>query len=366
LSEQAGEVWRGTPLEQVCQRVETIPSPSRSRSDRLRDLLLTSEADIARRLWSDVFFEGLKIMVGADNTDVVMFEGIEVACYLPPLRATGTQARLIYDAFNAEAALQRLIFAVDRAVPSRWPAAAYSYIQSGRIEEYERLLCQEANQVIAVSDEDAALLNEYQPRNPIAVVPNGIFVADYQQSIERLDLGPNALVFTGKMDYRPNVDAVLWFVEAILPQVRQQMPDATLYVVGQQPHARIEALRGQPGVQITGWVKDVQPYLRGAAVYIAPLRMGSGTRLKLLEAMACGSTVVATTIARSGMKSAADQAMRVSDTPAAMAEAIIQLLRDPSARQTYGEAAQAFVRAHYDWSVLIPELLKLFAESTRG
>ncbi len=366
FSDQAGDAWRGTPLEAICQQIETVPTPTRSKTDRLRDLLLTRQADIARRLWRDSFLERLKTLVNSRDVDVVQFEGIEVACYLPALWSIGTRARLVYDAFNAEAALQRVIFEVDRGVPARWPAAAYSFIQAGRIEQYERLLCQQADQVIAVSDEDAAILQAHQPGKAVAVVPNGIFVDDYQRTTERLDLGANALVFTGKMDYRPNVDAVLWFAQAILPLVRQQVPDARLHVVGQQPHARIESLRGQAGIEITGWVKDVQPYLRGAAVYVAPLRMGSGTRLKLLEAMACGCAVVATTIARSGMKAAANQSMQVSDTPAALAESIVRLLRDPTERRRYGETARAFVRSHYDWSVLIPDLLKLYAEPTRG
>jgi sugar transferase (PEP-CTERM/EpsH1 system associated) len=366
LSDQPGQPWQGTPLAEACQHIETVATPTRSKLDRLRDLLLSRDADIARRLWSDECFARLVALVNAGDVEVVLFEGIEVACYLPPLRASGTRARLIYDAFNAEAALQRVIFQVDGAVPKRWPAAAYSFIQAGRIEGYERRLCQQADQVIAVSEEDAAILGAHQSPNPIAVVPNGIFVEQYQRTAERLDLGTNALVFTGKMDYRPNIDAVLWFVQSILPLVRRQVPDATLYVVGQQPHPRIEALRGQPGVEITGWVRDVQPYLRGAAVYVAPLRMGSGTRLKLLEAMACGCTVVATPVARSGMKAAADSVMQVSETPAALADSIIELLRDPARRASYADSARAFVQSHYDWSVLIPDLLKLLAEPTRG
>ncbi len=366
FSDHAGKVWQGTPLETICQSIETVPTPTRSKADRLRDLILSSEADIARRMWSDAFFDKLKSLLADGTIDVVQFEGIEVACYLSPLRESGTSARLVYDAFNAEAALQQVIFEVDRAVPARWPAAAYSLIQASRIKHYERLLCQQADQVIAVSDEDAAILSQHQPKQAIAVVPNGIFVEDYQPASKQLDLGPHALVFTGKMDYRPNVDAVLWFVQEILPIVQKQVPDARLYVVGQQPHPRIEALRSHPNVEITGWVKDVQPYLRGATVYVAPLRMGSGTRLKLLEAMACHCAVVATTIARSGLKSTANTAMRVADTPTSQAEVIVHLLNNPTERVTLGQAAHLFVRSSYDWSVLIPDLLKLYTEPVRG
>src|SRR5690606_23656791 len=115
------------------------------------------------------------------------------------------------------------------------------------------------------------------------------------------DLGPCALIFTGKMDYRPNVDAMLWFASDILPQVRSIMPDVRLYVVGQKPHPRLEVLRDHDHIVLTGWVPEVTPYLHAAAVYIAPLRMGSGTRLKILEAMAAGCAIVATTLAAAGL-----------------------------------------------------------------
>ncbi len=354
------ESWRDTPLAQFCKTIQIVAMPDRSKKDRLRDLLLSNHPDIARRLWDETFFNCLKTLVREQNFDVIQFEGIEVAPYLIPLQQHGTKAKLIYDAFNAEAALQRVIFEVDRDDWRRLPAAAYSLIQSHRIARFERDLCRAADGVIAVSAEDAAILSKHRPDHYIPVVTNGIFVDDYVEATEQLDLGDHALVFTGKMDYRPNVDAMTWFAEAIFPLVQAEIPDTHLYIVGQKPHPRLEKLREHDHISITGWVRDVQPYLQAAQVYVAPLRMGSGTRLKLLEAMASGCAVVATGIAMSGMKQETHDAIIVADEPESLAKATINLLNNIDQRKHLGEKASAFVRAHYDWSVLIPGLLEIY------
>lgn len=353
-------MYSSTPLHEWCSQIETLPAPRRGKGARLRDLLLSGQPDIARRLYSPDFERRLLALVTQNRYDVVQFEGIEVASYLPMLRQSGVPARLCYDAFNAEAALQRVIFEVDREDITRWAAAGYSLVQSGRIAQFERALCQQADLVIAVSDEDAALLRQYHPDRRVFVVPNGIFADSYIEFGEQLELGQHALVFTGKMDYRPNVDAVFWFSEAILPLIQRRYPDARLYVVGQKPHRRLEKLRDVPGIEITGWVQDVKPYLRGASVYIAPLRMGSGTRLKILEAMAAQCAVVATSLAASGLRDDARYALRIADTPQQIADAVVELLGDPPQRQVLGERASDYVRQLYDWSKLIPHLMQAY------
>jgi glycosyltransferase involved in cell wall biosynthesis len=200
----------------------------------------------------------------------------------------------------------------------------------------------------------------------VPVVPSGIFVSDYTKESSAVDLGPRALVFTGKMDYRPNVDAMLWFYEAILPHVRREFADVRLVIVGQQPHGRLDALRADPAVTVTGWVDSVQPYLRGAAVYIAPLRMGSGTRLKLLEALATERAIAATTTAAAGLLPDVRAAMRIADDAAGFAAHITDLLRAPDQRVALGTQARQAVSATYDWSAIIPRLLQVYEELGHG
>ncbi len=127
-------------------------------------------------------------------------------------------------------------------------------------------------------------------------------------------MGANSLVFTGKMDYRPNVDAVVWFADAVFPLIQAQTPGVTFYIVGQQPGPRVAALAGRPGIVVTGKVPDTRPYIAGAGVYVIPLRIGGGTRLKVLEAMAMGQAVVSTRLGCDGfpLRMAGRSRMRTS------------------------------------------------------
>lgn len=357
-----------TPLIELCAAVETIPAPTRSTAQRLRDFCFSRQPDLTRRLYSDIFERKLEEVLSQTSFDLVQFEGLEMTGYLPAVRRHQPTAKLVYDAHNAEYALQRIFYEVDRENIRRWPAAAYSWVQSRRIERYERSICEQVDGVIAVSDEDAELLCAFRPDRRVAVMPNGIFVDDYNSSTgeEHLDLGEHVLTFTGKMDYRPNVDAMLWFTDAILPQVLKHIPNARLYIVGQKPHRRLEALRDKQRVEITGWVAQVHPFLRATDVYVAPLRMGSGTKLKILEAMAVGCAVVATPTAAAGLPPEVKQATVIAEREADLAEAIVTLLQDPARREALGKMAQAAVQQHYDWSLLFPRLLQAYREIGLG
>ena len=252
-----------TPLVNFCEQIITVSLPVRSTRDRLQDLLLTSQADIARRLESDAMHTQLKQLLQDNTFDLIQFEGIEITNYLFAAQQLRPEIATIYDSFNAEAALQKVIAQVDRGEIRKLPRATYSYIQSQRIEAFERAICETATAVIAVSQEDADLLNEFRAQNDVYVVPSGIFTDEYVHPDHSADLLPNSLVFTGKMDYRPNVDAMLWFCEHVLPGVRANV-EANVYIVGQKPHPQLDALRMNPHIHITGWVAEIQPYLHAA------------------------------------------------------------------------------------------------------
>ena len=349
-----------TPLDKLCIRVETVSPPPRTSLDRLRDLVSSTRPDLAHRLMSADFQQRLIDLLSEVRFDLVQFEGLEMAAYLPVVRQQQPNAKLCYDAHNAEYQLQQMIFEIDRRALRHWPAALYSLIQSRRIAQFERTICQQADCVLAVSEEDAQALRSFNVDTPISVVPNGIFTQHYDGKNEQLDLGGCVLTFTGKMDYRPNIDAMLWFTSEVFPHVLTQIPHVMLYIVGQNPHPRLEHLRDHPKIALTGWVADVQPFLNATQVYIAPLRMGSGTRLKILEAMATGCAVVATSLAAAGLPAEASETIQIVDSASTMADAIVSLLRDNEKQQQLGLSAQAFVRQHYDWSVLIPRLLTAY------
>lgn len=349
-----------TPLGALCQCIRSVPYTPRSARQRLHDLLFTRHADLARRFESAEYAAALRDQLRMARYDAIHMQSLEMAAYLPLLRAAAPQARLIYDAYNAEYDLQRSIFAVDRRQVARLPQALYSFIQWRRLMRFERAVCRDSDAVIAVSEADAAALRKLAPEKEIAVVPNGIFTADYAQPTQRLNLGDSALLFTGTMNYRPNVDAVLWFVEHVLDRVRQAVPSARLFIVGNKPHPRLDAIRQRPDVEITGFVQDVTPFLHSAAIYIAPLRMGSGTRLKLLQAMAVGCAIVSTSVGAQGIALQNGREAIIADDALSFAQAIIGLLNDPDRRAALGAAARQLVQARYDWSVIVPCLLKLY------
>lgn len=347
-----------TPLTDICEYIHVLPTPSRTKSERIKTLIMTSQADIQTRFYSPEFEQKLLSLLHEQNYDLVQFEAIESACYLPIVREKFPDIKICFDTFNAEADLQRVIYEIDRQEAKRLPQAVYSWIQSWRIEQYEGDLCKASDLVIAVSQEDQTILSKYRNDDKTAIMPSGIFVDDYAIPDKEIELSENAVVFTGKMDYRPNVDAMLWFADSILPKI----PEANLMIVGQKPHPRIQHLPERDNISLTGWVDTVPPYLHASDVYIAPLRMGSGTRLKILEAMATGCAIVATSIGAAGLSDEAKSTMVIADTETEFAEAIRQLLNDPGKRQELGECAKKMVKAQYDWAVLIPRLLNAYQE----
>lgn len=352
-----------TPLASLCASIVTVPAPERSRSRRLRDLV-AGHADMARRRWSEAFLAALCQWLSRESFDAIHIEGIEMAPYLPTLQEKAPGALLIYDAHNAEYALQQRIAAQDVRLPKRWPAAIYSLIQSSRLKRFETRVCRQVGHVLACSQADAAMLRALTHHTPISVVPNGIGLESYtQDNLPEIHLPRPTLVFTGKMDFRPNVDAVLWFTHDILPRVRAEMPTVHFAVVGQKPHARLNVLRGREDVTLTGFVPDVRPYIAAADVYVAPLRMGSGTRLKLLEAMAMRRAVVSTRLGAEGLPVDNGVHLLLANTPSEFAGAVLQLLRNPTRRRELGENAARLVQQHYDWKAIIPALERVYQNS---
>jgi glycosyltransferase involved in cell wall biosynthesis len=370
---------RGTPLDDLCRSVKVVRPPQRSMVQRLEGLFLSRLPDMALRLPSAQFQAALAATLDEECPDVVEVEGIELAQYLFQVadgRRGGTDPLLVFDDHNAEYLLQQRAFETDWAQsrpggqgglkprPRRWIGAAYSFVQWRRLRSYERRACLAADRVVAVSDADAQALRSLLPNlNPI-VVPNGVDLDFYTAPVPALDAergpGESDLVFTGKMDFRPNVDAVLWFAAEVLPLIRREVPGARLWVVGRDPHPRLAPLREDPAVVVTGWVEDVRPYIAAAAVYVIPLRIGGGTRLKVLEAMAMGKAIVSTTLGCEGFDLTTGRELVIADTPAKVAAAVLALLRDPQRRERLGQAARRFAASRYDWRIILPRLERAY------
>ncbi len=353
------------PLAALCADIRTVPVPVRSMYQRLLALFRPGP-DMAHRLASVAFGRELGALLRQQSMDVIQVEGLEMAPYgLAAQRVLGGDSPLVvFDAHNAEYVLQERIFSMDVLRPRRWPGAAYSFVQKSRLRTYEGVVCRSADHVVSCSPADALALQNLVPGLDPIVVPNGVDIEHYRPGVvPAADLGPQALVFTGKMDFRPNVDAMLWFCEHVMPRIRESVADVQLYIVGKNPHVRLQRVKNLPGVTVTGFVDDVRPYIAGAALYIVPLLTGGGTRLKILEAMAMGKPIVSTTLGAEGIDPG--PAVLLADGASAFAAAVLRLLRERPMAEALGVAARSFVEQRFDWRSVTRPLMDLYGDQPR-
>jgi len=354
------------PLQDLCAAVHTVLEPQRTMGQRAWTLLTSRLPDMAHRLASPHFDNTLQRLLLERPFDVVQFEGIEMIPYvstvLDRFRHSTRSPRLVFDEHNAEYVLQKRVFETDIRVPARWPGALYSFLQWQKLKWFEAWACRRVDAVAAVSDVDARALRRIVPDRDIAVVPNGIDVNAHASYVTPANcVLSHTLVFTGTMNYRPNVDAVLWFAEHVYPLIQEAVPDIHFYIVGRQPHSRLDPLRKQRGIVITGSVPDTRPYIAGADVYVIPLLSGGGTRFKVLEAMTLRRPIISTTMGCDGFPVVSGREVILADEPAGFARAVVELLKDAGKREELGRAGFDFAAAHYDWSAIVPLFEALYA-----
>jgi glycosyltransferase involved in cell wall biosynthesis len=207
--------------------------------------------------------------------------------------------------------------------------------------------------VLAVSNADRKTFERLYPRSlnaPVHLVQTGVdtsFFTPDERAPERAHM-----VFTGSMDWLPNEDGMIYFCREILPRIRESEPEATLSIIGRSPTPAVRRLAEMNGVEVTGRVDDVRPHVARGAVYVVPLRIGGGTRLKIFEAMAMAKAVVSTTVGAEGLPVTPGRDVVIADHAEQFAKAVVRLIRDVEARQAIETAARRLVVERYDWSAV--------------
>jgi glycosyltransferase involved in cell wall biosynthesis len=192
--------------------------------------------------------------------------------------------------------------------------------------------------------------HELQKRAPMLkaeVVPNGVDLGYFTST--GTDIKKHLLVYVGQMNWRPNVDAVLYFLKEMFPGIKAVVPDVSFSIVGHKPPVVVEELARQNGAVTTGYVPDTRPFVSQAEVFVVPLRIGSGTRLKILEAMAMGKAIVSTSIGCEGIGATHEKNILIADSPADFARCVIRIFNDKALRDDLGIAARKFVEENYSW-----------------
>ncbi|TAK27205.1 MAG: glycosyltransferase [Chloroflexota bacterium] len=359
-----GQSWsdRG-PLPELCASVTTVPTPPYSMLKRLINVFASTSPDLIQRHWSPHLKAALLRLTQSLPFDVIQVENLEMAQYVAgPMKLAG-RPLVVLDEHNAEYVLQQRAFHTDLRRPSKWIAAFYSYLQWKKLRRFEQHACRAADMVIAVSEADQQALLDLDSRLDVRVVPNGVdtdyFV--YRERDASSFIKRPSIVFTGTMDFRPNVDGVLWFCQDVLPHLRRRVPNLRLYIVGKRPNRAVRGLISEY-ITVTGAVEDVRPYFKNATACVVPLRMGGGTRLKVLEAMASGTPVVSTNLGVEGLEVRDGVHALLADDPAGLASRVLELIVDRQCAQTLSTTARALVEEKYDWRLIVPRLEDCYVE----
>jgi polysaccharide biosynthesis protein PslH len=226
--------------------------------------------------------------------------------------------------------------------------------QWGRMRRFERAALERFDLVLCVSEADRQTCSRLYPdavKAPAHVVPTGVDTEYFAPMTGRVPR-PSHLVFTGSMDWLPNEDGMQYFVREVLPRIRQVEPDASLSIIGRAPTPAVRRLAETAGIEVTGRVDDVRPYMADGSVYVVPLRIGGGTRLKIFEAMSMGKAVVSTTVGAEGLPVTSGRNIVIADEPARFAQAVVHLIRDTGARRRIEAEARRLVVDRYDWSAV--------------
>jgi sugar transferase (PEP-CTERM/EpsH1 system associated) len=251
-------------------------------------------------------------------------------------------------------------YAERSSIPLNWIYA----IEARRLLGYERHIAQIFSHALVHTEIEKHDFERLIPGIPVAVVGNGVDL-DYFRSAGEAKK-PASMVFTGVMDYRPNIDAVVWFCDEILPIVQANIPAANFTICGSRPAPAVRRLAKRRGVRVTGWVADARPYLDRAEIFVAPLRMARGVQNKLLEALAMGLPCVASTAAWSGTAVADGQGILATDEPREFARHVIDLLGDSDGRAEMARRARAAAVANYRWEVQLACLDQVIAAAVSG
>ncbi|HTU66396.1 MAG TPA: glycosyltransferase family 4 protein [Steroidobacteraceae bacterium] len=274
------------------------------------------------------------------NIDVLHLDMLHLGEYVP--LAGRTPVVLVQH--NVEAVIiQRRIETTKNAL-----ARAYLKYQHRKLETYEKRICESVDEVVTVSDLDSEQLRKLAPGGSYTAVPNGVD-SNYFET-KRIAKKPGALVYVGGLNWFPNLDAIRYFTAEILPRIQKRVPEVSLTVVGKLPSEAIAAeFKHLPNVRLTGTVDDVRPYIDEASAYVVPLRIGGGTRLKILDALSMSSALVSTAVGCEGLNVNPGEHLQVADEPQAFADAVVNVLSNPELARSLGAAGRARVCSHYDW-----------------
>jgi glycosyltransferase involved in cell wall biosynthesis len=227
--------------------------------------------------------------------------------------------------------------------------------------DYELKACRRFDRIVALTDADRKELLFFEPRLNVEVVPMAVDCSCFMP--QDMPEEPNTLVFIGYFRHSPNVHGIMRFCREILPLIRQDIPETKLFIVGSSPPDEIIRLGKMDNVVVTGWVEDIKPYIARSSVYVAPLWLGTGMRVKILEAWGMAKPVVTTSIGSQGIDCTPGEDVLIADDPQGFAAHTVRLLKDKTLREKLGRNGRKQVEAKYDWEIIIRRIEEMYDET---
>lgn len=357
-------------LEAYCDKVRAINLPTWRSFYNCLLALPTNQPLQAVYCWdeslADEIMEIVTPVEGANAIDIVHVEHLRGARYGVNLKSRIQDHRpslpVIWDSVDSISYLFRQAMAQSKSALSRM----LTRFDLRRTEQYEGWLLSKFDQVLVTSENDKQAFLSLDESNcdgaGIRVLPNGVDLGYFTPPgwIER---DPNKIVLSGKMSYHANITMSMDFVKVIMPHVWEAYPDVQVWIVGKDPPPYLLALNQNPNVKVTGTVEDIRPYLQNATLSASPISYGAGIQNKVLEAMACGTPVVASRQAISALDVNPGNEILVADDPATFAQRVISLLDHPEQREEIGMAGRKFVEKNHDWTVIASQLVDVYTQA---
>jgi len=323
---------------------------------RIGKMLRGMPFDVARFYLPRVA-DRLSSLLQRQSFDVIHQEYMFMGSYLDRLGRKIGRARTVLGEIDLSFVPLYREFQVRRGV-----FRAGAYLRYFSMRNYAIKVWNKFDLIVTASETDKGKILRYAPNRKVAVIPNGVDI-DYFRPAEEAPAGPsgNELVFVGSLRYSPNVDAVRYFCREILPYVRMRRPEATLTVIGADaPEGLAQELPGF--VRLTGYLEDIRPCVTQSAVFVVPLRVGGGTRLKILEAMAMGIPVVSTPVGYEGIDAIPGKDLVAARNPQEFAEGVVGLMEQGERRREIARNGLALVRKNYSWEAIGKKLNRVYEE----
>lgn len=309
---------------------------------------------IVVKKFSKVMNEMVKQRVQKDKYDVIHFDGLGMLPYGLDIR-TVPKIAFVIDAVS-------LYFRRNIIREKQFRKKLLYLIEFLKMKRYEKTIYKQFEKCIVVSDVDKIALEAHCTNCRINVIPNGIDIEYFKPAYGQED--SPSLLFTGNMDFPPNVHAIVWFVQKVFPKIQKVFPDIKLYIVGRNPSPDLSELKTGNGIIITGFVEDIRPYFDRATVYVCPMVSGTGIKNKLLEAGAMGKAIVATSLSIQGIPGIEkERCLMIADNASQFSDRIIELLRNRNHRRKFELDSRKFVTQNHSWSNSVDLMEQIYKEA---